>query len=369
MLSGIIDKQNIEVLKDLFSKESFFETCATLGSPVVIITDENVEKLYGKKILKAFLQRGIQCSLISFPAGEENKTREVKQEIEDQLIAMKAGRNTLLIGLGGGVVTDITGFLAATFLRGVSLVLIPTTLLAMVDASLGGKNGVNTPKGKNLIGSFYFPQRTWIDVSFLKTLDHQEKLYGLVETIKHSLIADLGLFEELEMLSLPQLWTEEDKLESLIARSAFIKTTIVEKDTLDHSIRKLLNFGHTIGHGIESISNYKIAHGQGVAIGCLLESWYSWKYENLPYEDLLRIERCFDRLSIDCSWPRDLDIEDVLEAMQMDKKVKESKIHLPILERIGQAKFNGGEYSQEIQPHRFIDGVNWLKNLRSVMSG
>lgn len=216
------------------------------SGPIAIITDTKIEKLFGKKLFKG------QASFFSFPAGEKSKTRKTKEKIEDGLIQKGFGSDTVIVGLGGGVVTDLAGFVAATYCRGVKLVLIPTTLLGMVDAAIGGKNGVNTPKAKNRIGTFYFPELIMIDTDFLKTLPEKEMLMGGAEILKYGLIDDPSLFQDL-----PKLFSSIDKT---IEKSIAAKKKVVGEDPEEKKgLRRILNFGHTIGHALETIENYKIS--------------------------------------------------------------------------------------------------------------
>lgn len=259
----------------IFIGNHLFSEIAKYGSSlkkrIAIIADDNLYS-YAKDLQSEFKKLDISAELFFFPPGEKYKTREMKQVLEDQLLSQQFGRDSCLIALGGGVVTDLVGFLAATFCRGVPCIYVPTTLLAMVDASIGGKTGVNTVSGKNLIGTFTQPSSVFIDIHTLSTLADSEFNQGMVEVIKHGLIADAKLFSQIQdQIDLIQNKNPEILID-IIYRSCQIKKTIVETDEFETTgQRQLLNFGHTIGHAVESFENYNIKHGEAVAIGLLTE--------------------------------------------------------------------------------------------------
>lgn len=278
-----------------------------------VITDHIVADLYGNEFSNLFV----------FPAGELSKTRKTKEQLENALIENGYGRDTVIWAVGGGIVLDLVGFLASTFCRGVDVVFVPTTLLAMVDASIGGKNGVNTEHGKNLIGTFYNPVETVIDLRYLETLPQKELWNGYVEMLKAGLVKDPAFFEGLSEMALAEA----------IERARQIKSEIVANDPREKGIRKFLNLGHTIGHGIEAASNYEISHGEAVATGIILEARIAYNLGILSASSLDRITSPFSepKLTID----RDL----VLQAMRFDKKGKSQfvllkEIGVPILQEV-----------------------------------
>ena len=264
--------------------------CRALNKRFVIITDSNLKKTWGEKLKQFLLKQKLEVNLLSFKAGETYKTRETKQTLEDALMLQNYGRDTCLIALGGGVVTDLAGFLGATYQRGMPVIYMPTTLLAMVDASLGGKTGVNTFYGKNLIGTFTQPHAVFIDTHTLSTLPQEEWGNGWAEIIKHSLIADSDLFYLLEENISPVKFPNHKFLIDLIEKNILIKKNIVEQDEKEQGSRQLLNFGHTIGHAIETLENYRIAHGEAVAIGLLVESYLSVLYGYLENSVLKNLQ-------------------------------------------------------------------------------
>ena len=285
-----------------------------------IITDHTVAALYGKRISAYF-----QAPLFSFPSGEMCKTRATKEALEDQLLLAGYLRDTTIIGLGGGVVTDMAGFIAATFCRGVPLILIPTTLLAMVDAAIGGKNGVNTAHGKNMIGTIYHPEKVIIDPRFLKTLPEKELFNGRVEMIKHGLIADPGLIKTFDL-----------------HRAIEVKRRIVAQDDHETGIRSLLNLGHTLGHALEKLSDYTLSHGEAVAQGIVLESRISHALGILDSDSLALIEELFPLPALVFT------PEKIAEALKSDKKRRGGLPHFVLLKKIGEPYLCGSEYCHPV---------------------
>ena len=265
-----------------------------------VITDEIVAKLHGFG------------EMFIFPPGEKFKTRETKALLEDQLLEAGFNRSGTLIGLGGGVVTDMAGFIAATFMRGVELVLIPTTLLAMVDAAIGGKNGVNTPFGKNLIGSFYEPKEMIIDLKYLKTLPEKEMKQGIAEMIKHGFLAGDD-------------YLKEGITEKTILRSGQIKRDLIGSDLLDRTQRMDLNFGHTIGHAIEQVSDYTISHGFAVAMGMAAEAFLLKELNILAPSKFYSLIEEIEKYQLPTTIPA-LSHEALLKQIRRDKKGKFSLI-------------------------------------------
>ncbi len=265
------DSYDIIIGNDLFSDISDGLLKLKIGK-VAIITDSNVRKLYGDRFLSTLKDKGLDAVLVSFPAGEENKTRKTKEKIEDVLITNGLNRDGVIIALGGGVVGDLAGFIASTFTRGVPYLNVPTTLLAMVDSSIGGKTAVDTPHGKNLIGTFYQPKKVFIDISVLKTLPREEMLNGIAEMIKHGVIDEHRFFVFMEEYMQDIFSLDNEVLIKAIKWSCMIKKNVVEEDEKESSFRKILNFGHTIGHAIEKTANYKLSHGESVALGMITET-------------------------------------------------------------------------------------------------
>jgi 3-dehydroquinate synthase len=243
---------------------------ANLGHKYAIITDSKVEKLYGFALVRFLKNNGIKCEMFSFQEGEIAKNLKTIENLASRMIEKGFDRKDAIIALGGGVAGDAAGFLASIYMRGVPFIQIPTTLLAMIDSSIGGKTGVNLLEGKNLIGTFYQPKAVFIDTNFLKTLPKTQIRNGLAEIIKCSIIKDKKLFTIIEK-ELPKILSLEPKtLNKIIRQTVAIKTKIVEKDEKESNERMLLNYGHTYGHAIEKLSGYKLLHGYAVSIGMVL---------------------------------------------------------------------------------------------------
>jgi 3-dehydroquinate synthase len=245
----------------------------TTAHRVVIITDSNVGPLHAATAAAALA--ALHPVVLTMPAGEEHKTRATWAQLTDELLALGAGRDTVIVALGGGVVGDVAGFVAATYLRGVPVVQVPTSLLAMIDAAIGGKTGLDVPAGKNLVGAFHAPALIAIDPTLLATLPARELRAGLAEAIKHGVIRDAEYFamlrEAAPLLSDPASAARE-AMRGLISRSVAIKSAVVSNDPREQGERKILNFGHTLGHAIEAASGYALRHGEAIAIGMVLEA-------------------------------------------------------------------------------------------------
>lgn len=275
----------------------------------------------------------------TFPKGEQHKTRSTKEKLEDALLQAGYGRDTVIVGIGGGIVTDVAGFVAATFCRGVPFIAVPTTLLGMVDASIGGKTAVNTPFAKNAIGAFHPPESILIDTAFLKTLSAKQLQEGLAEIVKHALISSEELFTLLLQHHL--LWLERDLsfIEMLIYRSCEIKAHIVQKDPRETGMRRILNFGHTIGHALEIATSHRLSHGEAVAIGMMIESHLS---PRLPEGDLDKIETLYSLYNLPTKAV--FDKTSFFKALKFDKKNTDGKVRAVTLHRIGCASFHEGQY-------------------------
>ena len=306
-----------------------------LKGKAVIITDSNVKKLYGDALKKALTGDGFDVLLIELPPGEEQKSLETASRLYQQLSDFHAERMTPLLALGGGVIGDLTGFVAATYMRGVPLIQMPTTLLSQGDSSIGGKTAVNHGKLKNMVGVFYHPRLTISDVNALKSLGKRELSDGLSEIIKHGIILDAEFFGYLEKNMAKIRALDEIALEKIVARSAAIKAGVVEKDELDLGLRNILNFGHTAGHAIETVSGLKIWHGEAVALGMLAEAAISNRMGRLGKDELARIRKLVAAAGLPTHIPN-LKVESLMEAMQHDKKIVQGKIKFVLPTRIGE---------------------------------
>ncbi len=306
---------------------------------IIVISDALVSELYFDD-LKGNLNNEYDILHFIIKEGERNKNLNTVKEIYDYLLENRVNRNDLLISLGGGIVGDITGFVASTFKRGIGYVQIPTTLLSQVDASVGGKTGINHKQGKNMIGSFYQPDMVIINVSYLKTLP--DKIYnsGISEIIKYGIISDNNLFSLLEKKRDEIIKREDEVLLKIIESSIAIKGKIVEEDeNEDCGVRELLNFGHTIGHIIEKEAKYKkISHGEAVAIGMVEESRIAKQKGYLDKNDFERIKSLIDFYELPVVIPKNLTKENIINSLSQDKKVRSNRLILPMPIKIGESK-------------------------------
>ncbi|MBI3583290.1 MAG: 3-dehydroquinate synthase [Nitrospinae bacterium] len=305
------------------------------GKKIVVITNPAVNKLYGDTLKNSLTGAGFIVNFVEIPDGEEYKTINTAVKIYDRLIDIKMERESPLIALSGGVTGDITGFVAATYLRGVPYIQIPTTLLAQVDSSIGGKTAVNHPRGKNLIGAFYQPKAVFIDIDTLRTLPKEEILCGIAEIIKYGIIRDRDFFEYLEDNIKKLINLNEDILIHSIKRSCEIKADVVSKDERETDLRAILNFGHTIGHAIESLTNYKkYRHGEAVAIGMVYAARLSLESGFCSNKDYDRVVNLINAAGLPTAISG-LNTNAVIDSLYLDKKVKEEKIRFILMNGIG----------------------------------
>lgn len=312
---------------------------------IVIITDNVVKKWYGIPLDKQLKKTGHDSLLLSFPSGETFKNNTTKQTIEKAMLLKHCDRDTLIVALGGGVVGDLAGFIAATFLRGVPYVQLPTTLLAMVDSSIGGKTGINTEEGKNLIGAIHQPLGVIADLTVLKTLSRTATINGLIEAIKMFLTHDALSFHYTALHLQSILNGEQELLKNVITRAVKIKAGVVERDEKETGERRLLNFGHTIGHALETISNYKLLHGYAVAYGILVEATLSHLLGFLDGPQLSSIKQLMSELGIHGKDLKQFDVTKMLQATKHDKKIRLNKVHYTLLQHIGRAHIFEGNYT------------------------
>jgi len=337
--------------------DRFGRECARLklGPRCAIITDTNVGKRYAKAVFNSLATAGFSPALIIVQPGEGAKDLKMVQACYDQLAVHRLERKSLIVALGGGVVGDLAGFVAATYLRGIAFVQVPTTLLAQVDSSVGGKVGVNLKAGKNLVGAFYQPRLVACDLDTLKTLPDREFRAGLAEVIKYGILYDAGLFAHLER-DLPGLLKREPKtLATVIARCCEIKAEVVGQDETEGGLRAILNFGHTIGHAIENISGYgKFLHGEAIAIGQVAAANLSHEILGFAKGDVERIQSLFLRAGL----PVKIQLnsakrQKLLKAMRLDKKVSGGEIKFVLAKRIGRVVW--GQHVSEAQIHQALD--------------
>ncbi|HRD56099.1 MAG TPA: 3-dehydroquinate synthase [Parachlamydiaceae bacterium] len=315
--------------------------------PIAIISDSAVGKLYGNDLKKELVKAGFKAYLFTFPEGEQYKTRRTKEELEDAMLEKHLSSDAILIAFGGGVVTDLAGFIAATYCRGIPYISIPTTLLAMCDSSIGGKNGVNCKAGKNLIGTFYEPKKIIVNYNFLNSLSPKAIKEGLAEVIKHALIEKPSLFRYLEKNKDAILSLNPKIMESLIKENVRIKQKIVRSSKRTKPVRNLLNFGHTVAHALELESDYTVSHGEAVAFGILIESKIAHLLGFLPKKDLERIQKLLTAYGYRLEFA-EIGTKKLLEGMALDKKAVNGQPRFVILNKIGACNPCEGEYCKVV---------------------
>ncbi|MBW3041708.1 3-dehydroquinate synthase [Prochlorococcus marinus] len=341
----IIGKNSLECIGDELSKIGFKK-----GLKVLVVSNKEVSDHYGDIVINSLIKSNYNPKLFILRAGEEQKNQSSIGLIHDAAYEARLERGSLMIALGGGVIGDMTGFAAATWLRGIHVVQIPTTLLAMVDASIGGKTGINHSKGKNLIGAFHQPKLVLIDPKTLVTLPGREFKAGMAEIIKYGVISDLELFELLENQDLISELSKikEKLLIEIIKRSAKSKADIVIKDEKESGVRAFLNYGHTFGHVIENLCGYgKWLHGEAVAMGMVAVGQLAVQRGLWKEIDAKRQKRLIEKAGLPTDWPG-LKLESVLSSLQGDKKVKNGKVSFVLPVKIGDVKIFNNISNQEI---------------------
>lgn len=327
---------DVHIGSGLTSGDLLLETLKPLGNRFAIISDSRVVGLYGHQLCARLKNEGLNSTLFEFPEGEASKTRETKARIEDEMLAAGFGRDSCVIGLGGGVTTDMAGFIAATYCRGVPAIYLPTSTLAMVDAAIGGKTGVNTAHGKNLIGVIKHPAAVFIDTDTLHSLDDREHAGGVIEAIKHTLITDRDEFQRITEQAKDILARKPSVMVAVLKRSSEIKRDVVESDEHENGRRELLNLGHTLAHAIENKSNYKISHGAAVALGILGEAKMAEENRTLKEGAVTEIKAALapylPLLDTDLSA---LSADELVDAMTLDKKSLNSTARFVLLKDIG----------------------------------
>lgn len=309
---------------------------AGFSGNIVIITNPAVDRLYGNALKQNLDREGFKAVILPVPEGEKQKSLETAGKLYHELTDCYAERTTPILAFGGGVIGDLVGFVAATYLRGVPLVQIPTTLLAQVDSSIGGKVAIDHGQLKNKIGTFYQPRLVISDITILKTLDDRILSDGLAEVIKYGAIRDKRFLSYIEQ-NLDRIKSlDEAVLEEIVFRSARIKAEIVEKDEKDLGIRAILNYGHTVGHAIESASGFKIEHGAAIALGMLAAAKLSNRMGLLARSELLRLTDLLHKAGLPTAMPK-LEIKEIIEAVKHDKKVLKGKVRFILLKSLGRA--------------------------------
>ncbi|MDA8240401.1 MAG: 3-dehydroquinate synthase [Nitrospiraceae bacterium] len=339
----LIDTGNLPDIGKSLLKFEFSKKICLLSNPTVF-------GLYGAPVSRSIRDEGFELAEILIPDGEEYKNLGSVEQIYGEMLKARLDRKSVLVALGGGVIGDMAGFAASTYMRGIDFVQVPTTLLAQVDSSVGGKTGVNHALGKNMIGTFWQPRLVWVDTDTLKTLPKREFLSGLAEVIKYGVIWDAEFFRFLEENVGKVLAHDKETLGHIIRVSCEIKAEVVSRDERESGLRAILNYGHTIGHAIETATGYtRFLHGEAVAIGMYAEAKLAQQLGLLDGEQAERIKAVIGSYGLPSAVPEDIAFESVLSSMQLDKKALSGDLRFVLPERIGSVKIKGGLGHEEIE--------------------
>lgn len=338
---------------DIVFEQSFgglLEELTTLGLEnrrICIVTDSKVDSIYGEELLQLLQGKCLKAVKYVFPEGEQNKNLDVVRDLYKFLIEEKLDRKDMLLALGGGVVGDLTGYAAATYLRGIDFIQVPTTLLAQTDSSIGGKTGVDFDGYKNMVGAFKMPKLVYMNLAVLTTLDSRQYFAGFAEVMKHGLIKDAMFYEWLIENMYEICERDLNVLEEMLVRSCSVKKLVVEKDPTEQGDRALLNLGHTIGHAIEKAKNFELYHGECVALGIVAAAFISWKRELLSMDEYYEIRDMFVPFYLPISVDG-INPEEILALTKSDKKMEAGKIKFVLLKKIGKAVIDNTVTDEEI---------------------
>lgn len=339
---------DIIISDDLNSLGDAFNSIEVTGRKALIVTDDNVSPLYLIPVKSA--AEASFSEVISFvvPAGEENKNLDHVRDILLKLIENRFDRKDLLIALGGGVIGDMAGFASAVYLRGIRFIQLPTTLLSQTDSSIGGKTGVDLNNYKNMVGAFHQPALVYMNVSFLKSLPKRQIASGMAEILKHGLIMDNDYYEWLinHFSEINEL--DPSVLIKMIRRSSEIKARVVEEDPTEKGLRAILNFGHTIGHAIEKYMDFKLLHGECVALGMIAASYISYMRGNIDTEEFYEIRDMFLPFNLPLTLPDNAEAEEILSLTKLDKKMDKGSIRFILLEKVGKAVIDTSVTDEEM---------------------
>ena len=306
-----------------------------LGSRAALVSDGAIMRLYGKTVVASLESAGFTVTTIDVPEGEAAKTLAVAEHCWDRLLTAGLDRTSTVLALGGGAVGDVAGFAAATYMRGINFIQLPTTVLAQVDASIGGKTAIDHPLGKNMIGAFHQPRLVVVDPAVARTLPEREFRSGLAEIVKHGIVLDADYFAELERDLAPLAARDLGVLERIIGGSCRLKASVVERDEREAELRHVLNYGHTIGHALEAATGYtRYAHGEAVSLGIVAEARLARRLGIADDETTTRQERMLETLGLPVRAPS-IDVEPIVSAMARDKKAKDGRVPFVLAPRIG----------------------------------
>lgn len=322
----------------------------------VVVTDSIVEKLYAEDIYKMIAAEGFKTDMIVIPEGEKSKTRQMKEYVEDTMLEKGYRRDCAVIAVGGGVVTDLAGFVAGTFGRGVPFINYATTLLAAADASVGGKNAVDTPLATNLIGMFNQPKKVYLDIDTWKTLPTEQIASGLAETIKHGCLGDAELFEYLEKNVENIFEGDTEACEFIAEKNCQVKYKVVMQDERESGLREILNLGHTVGRAIETVSDYKLYHGEAVAVGLVAQARLGEKLGFISAENVKRVESLIERAKLPVRIPDYIDRKALIKKLYTDKKVRDGKLRFVFQKEIGAVmQFGENNFAKEISENEIAE--------------
>ncbi len=308
-----------------------------------VVTDTNVQPLYGQPILEALREAGFTAELFVFPAGEKSKVRKTKEMIEDAMLAKGFRRDCCVVAVGGGVVSDLAGFVAGTFGRGVPFVNFATSLLAAADASIGGKTAVDTELATNLIGLIYQPKKVYVDIDTWKTLPKNHLINGMAETVKHACLADFEFFTYLEEHVEDVLACDPDVCEYISEKNCNVKYQVVMKDEKEKSLREILNLGHTVGRAIETVSDYQLLHGEALSIGMVAQVELGCRLGFLTEEEKNRVIALHEKIGLPVHIPDYIDREELIRKLYTDKKVRDGKLRFVFQKGIGEVMTFGDD--------------------------
>lgn len=321
-----------------------------------VVTDSIVSELYGRDILERIASAGYDADMIVIPQGEKSKTRQMKEYVEDTMLEKGYRRDCAVIAVGGGVVTDLAGFVAGTFGRGVPFINYATTLLAAADASVGGKTAVDTPLATNLIGLFNQPKKVYIDIDTWKTLPKEQISGGLAETIKHGCLGSKELFEYLENNVDKIFEGDVDACEYIAEHNCSVKYRVVMKDEKESGLREVLNLGHTVGRAVETVSDYRLSHGEAVAIGMTAQARLGMKYGFISEENVKRVENLLSRAGLPTTVPDYVEKPELVKKLYTDKKVRDGRLRFVFQKEIGDVmQFGDNNYAKEISENEIAD--------------
>ena len=332
------------------------------GTQLVIITDKTVAKLYTKSLTKQLIKLGYNVLMLEIKAGENSKSAKVKNKLDLQMLEHKINRHALVLAVGGGVVGDLTGFIAATYMRGIKYIQIPTTLLAMIDSSVGGKTAINTKFGKNLIGAFHQPKAVIMDLNLLDSLPKKHITNGLIEVIKIFLTSSLNDFKFIETNLDKILILDKSILQSIVQKAVSFKASVIEQDEREENLRMILNFGHTIGHAIEKVTQYTLLHGYAVALGILVEAQLALSLGKLSQVGFNRINKLITRLKVSPQLLNKLSADDIAAATLGDKKNRDGAIYCVLLKKIGAVALDKGKVATKVT---YADIIRAFKTIQS----